>query len=237
LLLDQRNSKGSALHPDALSYLSRRKRDIIKSPLDGELLQTLLETFMPLHESVKPGIRFVDKYLDHIEFHFPPKGQQNVLKYHDALELLDSSPDILHFITGESSHKFDRDIPVSNRTHNHGGYTLVQGGAKKKTRIQPAGRWVSREDTASWLALMSIIKLVKFIKKQGLNSVKTVNLYTSAIDAVQRLCNTSFKPAGRGLAIAFTAALEDLFDQFPHIKVNVIGVNKSWLSRPCDHMH
>jgi hypothetical protein len=126
---------------------------------------------------------------------------------------------------------------VSNRTHNHGGYTLVQGGEKKKTRIQPAGRRVSREDTASWSALLSIIKAVKFIKKQGPNSVKTVNLYTSAIGAVQRLCNTSVKPAGRGLALAFTAALEDLFDLFPHIKVNVIGVNKSQLSRPCDHMH
>jgi hypothetical protein len=55
-LLDQRNSKGSILHPDALSYLSRRKRDIVKSPLDGELLQTLSETFMPLHKSIKPGI-------------------------------------------------------------------------------------------------------------------------------------------------------------------------------------
>jgi hypothetical protein len=47
----------------------------------------------------------------------------------------------------------------------------------------------------------------------------------------------SVKPAGRGLAIAFTAALEDLFDLSPHIKVNVIGINKSRLICPCDHMH
>jgi hypothetical protein len=44
----------------------------------------------------------------------------------------------------------------------------------------------------------------------------------------------SSKPAGRGLAIAFTAALEDLFHQlFPQVKVHVIGFHQSRLLLPC----
>jgi hypothetical protein len=87
------------------------------------------------------------------------------------------------------------------------------------------------------LALLLIIKAIKFIKKQGPGSVKQINLYTSAVGAVQQLCNMSYKPTGKGLAITFTAALEDLFDQFPQVKVHVIGFHKSQILLPCHHVY
>jgi hypothetical protein len=85
--------------------------------------------------------------------------------------------------------------------------------------------------------LLLIIKAIKFLRKYGPDSVKRVNLYTSAIGTVCRLCNTSIKPTGKGLSIAFTAALEDLIDQFPHVEVSVISFHKSQLLTPCHHMH
>jgi hypothetical protein len=189
-LLNIWNSKGSILHPDTLAFSTRRRRDIIKSLLDGELLQSLSETFMPLHESVKPGIRFVDKYLEHIKFNYPLKGQQNIAAHHDEIGILEDEPTVLHFVLGESAHSFERHIPVSNRTHNHGGYVFIQGGEKKKLKIQPAGQQVSQEDTACWSALLLIIKVFKVIK-QSPNSYERINLYTSSIGAIERLCNTS----------------------------------------------
>jgi hypothetical protein len=113
-LLNCQNSKGSIQHPDALTFFTQRKRDIIKLPLDGELLQSLSETFIPLHKNVKPGTQFVDKYPEHIEFNFPPKGQQNIVAHHDNIGILDKNLETLHFITGESAHLFDRNIPVLN---------------------------------------------------------------------------------------------------------------------------
>jgi hypothetical protein len=151
-LLDQRNSKGSILHPDALSFISKRKRDTIKSPLDGELLQTLMETFIPLHESVKPGIRFVDKYLDRIDFQFPPKGHQNVLNYHGTLEILDPSPNTLHFITTtrlietylfRSEHITTEDILLYRaEKRRKQGFNQPEGGCLEK--IQHVGRHYCR---------------------------------------------------------------------------------------------
>jgi hypothetical protein len=168
-LLNRRNSKGSILHPNALAFSTQRRRDIIKSPLDGELLNSLSETFMPLHESVKPGVRFVDKYLEHIKFTYPLKGRQNITSYHDEIGIIEDNPTTLQFVTGESAHSFKR--PVSNRTHNHGGYVFIQGGERKKVKIQPAGRRVSQEDMACWSALLSIVKAFKVIK-QSPNSYK-----------------------------------------------------------------
>jgi hypothetical protein len=113
---------------------------------------------------------------------------------------------------------------------------FIQGGERKKLKIQPAGWRVSQEDTACWSALLSIIKAFKFIK-QSLNSYKRINLYTSSIGAIKRLCNTLRKPAGRGLSIAFTAVLEDLFNSFPHVKVHVMGFHKSRTLLPCHHIY
>jgi hypothetical protein len=42
---------------------------------------------------------------------------------------------------------------------------------------------------------------------------------------------------GKGLSIAFTAALEDLFNSFPQVKVHVIGFHKSCTLLPCHHVY
>jgi hypothetical protein len=109
-LLEQKNSKGSILHPDALNFLSKTKCNTIKSPLNGGYLQQISETFIPLHDSVKPTKRFVDNCLDKIHFQFPPK---NVADHHHAFEVFNLSSNTLHFINGESFHKIDCNVPHS----------------------------------------------------------------------------------------------------------------------------
>jgi hypothetical protein len=49
---------------------------------------------------------------------------------------------------------------------------MVQGGKILKKQIQPVGWQVSHEDVASWLALMSITKAFKFLRKNSPDSIK-----------------------------------------------------------------
>jgi hypothetical protein len=54
---------------------------------------------------------------------------------------------------------------------------------------------------------------------------------------IKKLCNISSKPAGRGLALAFTVALEDLITMYPKVEILIKGFHKSLSILTCNYMY
>jgi hypothetical protein len=92
LLLDRKDVKKLTLHWNSLVFQMNTKQRFIKSPLDGQQLEQVLETFEPLHESIKLGTWFVDKYPDSIKYELPPWGQKNIVKYHEDFKIILTHP-------------------------------------------------------------------------------------------------------------------------------------------------
>jgi hypothetical protein len=192
------------------------------------------ENFYPLHESARPGNRFVDKFPDRINFNTVPRGKANKIKYYDSFAKIEPADDTLHIIVGGTLHPFDQQsVTKGVQTHSHGGYAVMRGGEMIKKNTFPAGRRVEDETVFGWACLRAVIKAFKIIKKD--ETIKTLIIYVPNAVVIRGMVNISAKPSGRSISVAMATAFEDFSTEYPNVEINVKSFNVSQAKQGCDH--
>ncbi|EKM74981.1 hypothetical protein AGABI1DRAFT_132675 [Agaricus bisporus var. burnettii JB137-S8] len=224
-LLDQKNAKGSLLHPDSVEYNQNRMKRLKKftSTISVKDLDLVGETFHPLHESAKPGNRMIDKYQDHIKYVVVPKGDKKAAReHHYELEhdIVASGGDTVHFITGWHIPEEIPD-PILGQRHSQAGYAAMQNGDTISQKMLLAGRRVTAMNAIGWAALLALIKTFKLRRKD--NTITKLCLYTTSPGTIRNLIEFSNKPGGHSMSIALATAFEDIFDAYPDFSIEIIG--------------
>jgi hypothetical protein len=69
-----------------MEYCTIKQQALIKSPLDFRNLDIIYEKFHPLHESVAPGNRLIDKFPHKLSFDSPPRNTKDKHKITQTLK-------------------------------------------------------------------------------------------------------------------------------------------------------
>jgi hypothetical protein len=225
-------------HPSSLQLASKSRIKAMKSPLDFTNIESIQESFHPLHPKATPGYRLMDIHPTNFTFVPPPPiktANKDVEEfYQESLSHITSDdPTVICAVTGAKNQSGSTSIPnPSLPLHHHSVYTITQRGNTTFSNSLPAGRRTSMANAYTWAVIMAVSKIHAIATSD--HRIKNVHIYTPSVNTIRSHCLFPAVHKNNALNIALAGALEDLVNIRPDVCITVHGYQYNRVTK-CSH--